>query len=52
MRERELAVVAPLTSIVGADRTSTLPLLDHDVHDLGSLAVIADHLFGAHVARG
>lgn len=52
MRERELAVVSPLASIVGEERTSMLPLLDHDVHDLRSLSVIADHLFGERAARG
>jgi anion-transporting ArsA/GET3 family ATPase len=46
IRERELAVVEPLVEVAGADRLTTLPLLERDVHDLAGLRVIADHLFG------
>jgi anion-transporting ArsA/GET3 family ATPase len=52
IRERELAVVAPLLEIVGSERLATMPLLDSDVHDLDSLRLIAGHLFGEHVGRG
>jgi hypothetical protein len=47
IRERELAVVAPLVDIVGSERLATMPLLDRDVHDLDGLRLIAGHLFGA-----
>jgi anion-transporting ArsA/GET3 family ATPase len=52
IRERELAVVAPLLEIVGSERLATMPLLDSDVHDLDSLRLIAGHLFGERVGRG
>lgn len=52
IRERELAVVAPLLEIVGPERLATMPLLDSDVHDLDSLRLIAGHLFGERVGRG
>ncbi len=46
LRERELAVMAPLAAIAGDEVVATLPLLDSDVHDLIGLRTIADHLFG------
>lgn len=46
LREAELEVIAPLAEIAGDDNVATLPLLDSDVHDLGGLTTIADHLFG------
>jgi anion-transporting ArsA/GET3 family ATPase len=52
MRDLELAVIAPLTDVVGAERLVVLPLLDGDVHDLDGLMVIAGHLFDHPVVDG
>lgn len=52
MRDLELAVIAPLADIVGAERLVVLPLLDGDVHDLDGLMVIAGHLFDHPVVDG
>ncbi len=52
IREREIDVVAPLAAIAGADHTATLPLLDRDVHDLGGLWTIAEHLFETGAPNG
>jgi anion-transporting ArsA/GET3 family ATPase len=52
MRDLELAVIAPLADVVGAERLVVLPLLDGDVHDLDGLLVIAGHLFDHPVVDG
>ncbi len=52
LREMELAVIAPLADIAGAERLVVLPLLDADVHDLDGLLVIAGHLFDHPVVDG
>jgi hypothetical protein len=45
LRERELDVIEPLATRVGADRVVVLPLLDRDVHDLAGLHIMGAHLF-------
>jgi anion-transporting ArsA/GET3 family ATPase len=45
--DREMAVLAPLTSQLTSAPVATVPLLSSDVHDLDGLARIGSHLFGA-----
>ena len=43
--EREAAVLEPLAAELSSTPIATVPLLALDVHDLGGLAAIAEHLF-------
>ncbi|CAB4894371.1 unannotated protein [freshwater metagenome] len=45
LADAEEAVIAPLVADTGATAIHRVPLLSDDVHDLGGLRQIADHLF-------
>lgn len=52
LAESEREALQPLLrATAAATCLRTVPLLDHDVHDLAGLATVADHLLGVHPAE-